>query len=253
MLFLLFLFLGTLGAQAEAKQAVCNMSHGNVSCSMHGCLTTDVGEAGANVSCTCKKEDTHVGSCTLEFHGTEKEDRCNLTSVGKTTSCKAGDKNCMTNCTESGLSSDFFRLDCDCTEGVQNKGKKAEGAQNQGKKAEGAQNQGKKAEGTQNQGKKAEGAQNQGKKAEGAQNQGNGNNEKPVPHESTVAQNANQLGEPSGTQNSTGPSSPPNGNAEQSNQYEKVKGGVSAATRNSQEAAYLYTLFSFIAVMPRRN
>ncbi|KAH8605446.1 hypothetical protein ERJ75_001585900 [Trypanosoma vivax] len=159
----------------------------------------------------------------------------------------------MTNCTESGLSRDSFRLDCDCTEGAQNQGKKAEGAQNQGKKAEGAQNQGKKAEGAQNQGKKAEGAQNQGKKTEGAQNQGNGNNEKPVPHESTVAQNANQLGEPSGTENGTGASSAPGGIAEQSTQFEKMKGGVSAALRNSQEVAYLYSLFPFIAVMLKIN
>ncbi|CCD20268.1 hypothetical protein, conserved in T.vivax [Trypanosoma vivax Y486] len=258
MLFLLFLFLGTLGAQAEAKQAVCNFKRGEgLNCNITECLgeqyyTYDTRD---NVTCICE-DHRQAANYMIEFHGISTGDTCFLTASEDAISCreKKG-QNCIEKCNGAQSGKIVLHLECSCkrTEDTQTQDNKAEGAQNQGKKAEGAQNQGKKAEGAQNQGKKAEGAQNQGKKAEGTQNQGNGNSEKPGPHESTGTQNSDQLGEPSGTENGTGVSSAPGGIAEQSTQFEKMKGGVSAAVRNSQEVAYLYPLLPFIAAMPRHN
>ncbi|KAG8339455.1 hypothetical protein TRVL_09717 [Trypanosoma vivax] len=230
MLLFLFLFLGALGAKADEMQAVCHFKRREgLYCRVHNCLNEEEKEEekAKNVTCDCKGGRRNTpADCAPKFHGNIVNHTCILTAEWKTTLCEQGEKKCMEKCAEVESERIVLNLDCNCWD--------AEGAQNQGKKTEGVQNQGKKAEGAQNQGKKAEGAQNQGKKAEGAQN-------------------SDRPGESPGTESGIVEASPSEGNAERSAQFEKVEGGVSAVGRNSQEAAYLYPLLPFIAVMLRIN
>ncbi|KAH8605367.1 hypothetical protein ERJ75_001605600 [Trypanosoma vivax] len=232
MFFLLFLFLGALGAQA-VENAICVFTKGeDVNCSFSVCFTVEHKNHG-NVTCNCKDQET-LEYYTLEFHE-RNEDECTITAMVKTTSCQKGEKNCMEKRFGEHLQKSTFGITCKCGDEMH------------------VQNQDKKAEGTQNQGKKAEGAQYPVKKAEGAQNQGEPESENRVPQDSVGAQNSERPGEVPSSESSTGASSASEGNAKQSAQQEKKEEGVSAAARNSQEVAFLYPLFSFIAAMPRIN
>ncbi|KAG8341433.1 hypothetical protein TRVL_07739 [Trypanosoma vivax] len=243
MLFLLFLFLGALGTRAEVMRASCDFKRGrNVNCSIAVCYTAMGDKETGNVTCTCEDHETSK-YYTLEFHE-RGEDECTITALVKTTSCTHGEKNCVEKKFEE-LQQSKFALRCECGSGV--------GVQNQGRKGVSVDNQGKKSEGAQNQGKKSEGVQNQVKEAEGGQGRENGNNKEPVPHESTGAQNADQLGEPRSTEKGTGGPSASNRNAEESTQSGKAEKRVSAAARSSQEVAFLHLFLPFIAVMPRIN
>ncbi|KAG8340555.1 hypothetical protein TRVL_08618 [Trypanosoma vivax] len=280
MFFLLFLFLGTLGAQAGTNVATCTSLEGKLTCNIENCSNKVDRETIANVTCTCAKGAKEDRDCALELAEDDEGNTCILISKGGSGNPIPCKRETERQCTfakhqETETEKITLQLECICygAEGTQNQGKKAEGAQNQGKKAEGAENQGKKAEGAQNQGKKGEGAQEQGKKAEGAQNQGKkgedaqtqgkkpedaqsqgkSENEKPVQHENAGIQNSERPGEVPSSESSTGAPSASEGNAEQSAEHEKKEEGVSAAARNSQEVAFLYPLFSFIAVMPRIN
>ncbi|KAG8339330.1 hypothetical protein TRVL_09842 [Trypanosoma vivax] len=230
--------------------ATCNVSEENkiYTCDIENCQNSRNIETTTNVTCACSgRDEPQTGAnCALELAG-EKANACVLTVDSNTIPCKKGEEEECKIIKPVGTEPIKTLLQLECDRG------KAEGAQNQGKKGEGAQNQGKKGEGAQNQGKKGEGAQNQGKKGEGAQNHGEPDDEKPVQHESAGVQNSERPGEVPSSESTTGASSASEGNAEQSAQQEKKEEGVSAAAHNSQEAAYLYPLLPFIAVMPRIN
>ncbi|KAG8339835.1 hypothetical protein TRVL_09336 [Trypanosoma vivax] len=203
-----------------ADKAICALvgEKGDFTCNIEKCedmlnYTTTT----TNVACACKESNVRPKSCTLKPTKGVNEEICSWTDVEQAISCKTeGNQNCTPiNCTTAVSGDIAFQLKCECDKG--------------------------------------EGAQNQGKKTEGAQNQGKPENEKPVQHENAGAQNSERPGEVPSSESSTGASSASEGNAKQSAQHEKKEEGVSAAARNSQEAAYLYPLFSFIAVMPRIN
>ncbi|KAG8339009.1 hypothetical protein TRVL_10163 [Trypanosoma vivax] len=194
MLFLLFLFLGTLGTQASEEVAVCDLSKGSFTCSRANCTVAKDGVITANITCNCTDGNTG-GNCALNLHGSKKDGACFLTVLGETPSCTSGEKLCNSvGCTDEGPVSDPFQVECQCKNDDSAKAPKNKGS------------------------------------------------EKSLPRKSTDVQNADQLREVLGTQNSTEVTNTSDASA-----------GQSAAAHNSQKVAFPHPLLPFIAVILRRN